>query len=66
MSKSKIIKIFMITVGGIIAALLIAFMILNHYIFDLDLIYVFGVCVLIIIFWVIVNYIGIKIILSKR
>lgn len=65
MNKAKAIKIFMIIVGVIIGLLIIAFMVLNHYIFDLKFIYVVGICLSILILWVIINYIGIKIIMLK-
>ncbi|MBQ4570883.1 MAG: hypothetical protein IJB21_04250 [Bacilli bacterium] len=66
MNKAKAIKIFMVIVGVIIGLLIIAFMVLNHYIFDLDFIYVVGICILILILWIIINYVGIKIIMLKK
>lgn len=66
MNKAKAIKIFMIIAGVIIGLLIIAFMVLNHYIFDLDFIYVVCICILILILWIIINYIGIKIIMLKK
>ena len=66
MNKAKLIKIFMIITGVTIGLLIITFMVLNKYIFDLDFIYVVGICILILILWIIINYIGIKIIMLKK
>ncbi len=66
MNKAKKIKIFMILVGVIAAMFVITFMILNHYIFDLKFVYVLGICLLILVLWIIINYIGIRIIISRK
>ena len=66
MNKSKQIKLFMIITGIIIGIILVTFMILNHYLFKLDFLYSILCCFLIIIFWIFVNYIGIKLLLLNH
>lgn len=66
MNKSKKIKLFMIITGIIIGTILVTFMILNHYIFRFKFLLTLICCFLIIIVWVLINYIGIKIILYDK
>lgn len=66
MNKSKKIKLFMIITGIIIGIILVTFMILNHYIFNFRFLLALLCCFIIIIIWVLVNYIGIKIILNDK
>ena len=66
MNKSKKVKLYMIITGIICGVMLVTFMILNHYIFDLNLLISLGCCFVIILLWILLNYIGIKIILFKN
>ena len=65
MNKVKILKIFMIISGIVAGVMLISLMILNHYLWDLDLLPIIGICFATIAIWIITNIIGIKIILYK-
>ncbi len=65
MNKVKILKIFMIISGIVAGVTLISLMILNHYLWDLDLLSIIGICFATITLWIITNIIGIKIILNK-
>lgn len=65
MNKTKKVKLFMIITGVIIGVILVLFMILNNYLFKLDFKWTLLYSFLIILFWIIINYIGIKILLRK-
>ena len=65
MNKTKKVKLFMIITGVIIGVILVLFMILNNYLFKLDFKWTLLCSFLIILFWIIINYIGIKILLRK-
>jgi hypothetical protein len=65
MNKAKKIKNYMIITGIVIGIILVVFMILNKYIFELDFIWSMLFCIAIILSWILLNIIGIKILLHK-
>ena len=65
MNKEKKIKISMITTGIITAICLITFMILNHYVLQLDFIYSLLCSFGIILLWILINYLFITLMIKK-
>ena len=65
MNKEKKIKILMITSGIITAICLITFMILNHYVLQLDFTYSLLCSFGIILVWILINYLFIALMIKK-
>lgn len=65
MNRAKLVKTYMIVSGIVTGIILITLMILNFFLWDLDLLPIIGMCFATITLWIIANIIGIKIILNK-